>query len=284
MFRTGKRHKLTSEAGKRNERGVDPTICEAAADRVAELLDDVRRRHRRARRDASSAQPPAAPTITIAVDLPARVTGMDIAADTTVAQPARPSAATSTPGRRHADRDRRRRGAPTSPTPSTWSRRSPGSSATTTCPSVLPTGAVRPRADPRASGCAAASAARWPAPGCVEVVSFPFVGEADLDALGLPADDPRRTTLRLANPLSQRGAGDDHHAAARACSRTVARNVGRGTADLALFETATVTLPRGRGSGADPRRRPAARPTASSTSSTRRSRTSRCTSAVVARR
>ncbi len=38
MFRTGKRHRLTSEAGKRNERGVDPTICEAAADRVAELL------------------------------------------------------------------------------------------------------------------------------------------------------------------------------------------------------------------------------------------------------
>ncbi|MGI8522309.1 MAG: phenylalanine--tRNA ligase subunit beta, partial [Nocardioides sp.] len=31
MFRTGRRHRLTSEAGKRNERGVDPTICEAAA-------------------------------------------------------------------------------------------------------------------------------------------------------------------------------------------------------------------------------------------------------------
>ena len=38
MFRTGKRHRLTSEAGKRNERGVDPTICEVAADRVAELF------------------------------------------------------------------------------------------------------------------------------------------------------------------------------------------------------------------------------------------------------
>src|SRR4051795_3937708 len=38
MFRTGKRHRLTSEAGKRNERGVDPTICEVAADRVVELL------------------------------------------------------------------------------------------------------------------------------------------------------------------------------------------------------------------------------------------------------
>ena len=38
MFRTGKRHKISSEAGKRNERGVDPTICPAAADRVVELL------------------------------------------------------------------------------------------------------------------------------------------------------------------------------------------------------------------------------------------------------
>src|SRR4029078_8902692 len=38
MLRTGKRHKISSEAGKRNERGVDPTICEAAADRVVELL------------------------------------------------------------------------------------------------------------------------------------------------------------------------------------------------------------------------------------------------------
>src|SRR3954452_1116110 len=38
MFRTGKRHKLSSEAGKRNERGVDQTLPEAAADRVVELL------------------------------------------------------------------------------------------------------------------------------------------------------------------------------------------------------------------------------------------------------
>ena len=64
MFRTGKRHKLTSEAGKRNERGVDPVITPAAADRVVELLVDVRRRHRRARRDrrrrGAAAPPPIA--------------------------------------------------------------------------------------------------------------------------------------------------------------------------------------------------------------------------------
>ena len=49
MFRTGKRHKLTSEAGKRNERGVDPLLPARAADRVVELLVDVRRRHGRRR-------------------------------------------------------------------------------------------------------------------------------------------------------------------------------------------------------------------------------------------
>ncbi|MDX6281302.1 MAG: phenylalanyl-tRNA synthetase beta chain [Kribbellaceae bacterium] len=38
--------------------------------------------------------------------------------------------------------------------------------------------------------------------GLTEVVSYPFTGEADFDAMGLPADDNRRTTVKLANPLS----------------------------------------------------------------------------------
>ena len=42
--------------------------------------------------------------------------------------------------------------------------------------------------------------------GFVEVISFPFVGEADLDALGLTAEDPRRDLLRLANPLNAEAA------------------------------------------------------------------------------
>ena len=84
MFRTGRRHKLTSEAGKRNERGVDPTICEAAAERVAELL---------AKYGGGTVEPgttvvgvpPEPPKVTIPLDLPARVTGMDIASNTTIA-------------------------------------------------------------------------------------------------------------------------------------------------------------------------------------------------------
>ena len=51
--------------------------------------------------------------------------------------------------------------------------------------------------------------------GYVEVLNFPFVGEADLDRLGLDAADPRRTTLRLANPLRSEEPLHDHHAAAR---------------------------------------------------------------------
>lgn len=37
--------------------------------------------------------------------------------------------------------------------------------------------------------------------GLTEVLSYPFVGVAELDSLGLSADDPRRTCVRLANPL-----------------------------------------------------------------------------------
>ena len=84
MFRTGKRHKISSEAGKRNERGVDPTICEAAADRVVELLVQ----HGGATADPGHTvvgTPPAMPTISMAADLPSRISGLAIDADQVVA-------------------------------------------------------------------------------------------------------------------------------------------------------------------------------------------------------
>ena len=84
MFRTGKRHKLTSEAGKRNERGVDPVITPAAADRVVELLVQY---------GGGTAEPgvtvvgeaPHPAAISMAADLPARISGIDIPAETAVA-------------------------------------------------------------------------------------------------------------------------------------------------------------------------------------------------------
>lgn len=90
--------------------------------------------------------------------------------------------------------------------------------------------------------------------GMVEVVNYPFIGDADLDALLLPAGDERRDAVRLLNPLS----------AEAPCMRTTllppllgaaARNIGRGMRDIALYEMAMVTLP-------SPTRAPAPQPSA----------------------
>jgi phenylalanyl-tRNA synthetase beta chain len=78
--------------------------------------------------------------------------------------------------------------------------------------------------------------------GFVEVLTFPFVGVEAFDALGLEAGDPRRTALRLANPLS-REAPLMTTTLLPGLLETAARNLGRGSVDQALFEVATVTLP-----------------------------------------
>jgi phenylalanyl-tRNA synthetase beta chain len=78
--------------------------------------------------------------------------------------------------------------------------------------------------------------------GYVEAPSYPFVGEPELDALMIPADDPRRHALRLANPLN------DEQPLLRTTLlpgllATLRRNVGRGNTDVALFELAPVFRP-----------------------------------------
>jgi phenylalanyl-tRNA synthetase beta chain len=84
MFRTGKRHRLTSEAGKRNERGVDPTICEVAADRVAELLTTYGGGTVSAGVTVVGT-PPASASISLPVGLSAQVAGLPIEDDVVVA-------------------------------------------------------------------------------------------------------------------------------------------------------------------------------------------------------
>ncbi|MEW2385416.1 phenylalanine--tRNA ligase subunit beta [Micromonospora sp. NPDC047707] len=75
--------------------------------------------------------------------------------------------------------------------------------------------------------------------GYVEVLSQPFVAPDLADLLGLPADDPRRRAVRLANPLSEE----------EPLLRTtllgpllgvLRRNLGRGQRDLALYEVGAV--------------------------------------------
>ena len=79
--------------------------------------------------------------------------------------------------------------------------------------------------------------------GYVEVMSWPFGSRADADLLGLPTDDMRRHAVEVANPLSE----DEpllRTTLLPGLFRVLARNVGRGFADTALFEIGLVFRPR----------------------------------------
>ncbi|HEX5295449.1 MAG TPA: phenylalanine--tRNA ligase subunit beta, partial [Streptosporangiaceae bacterium] len=79
--------------------------------------------------------------------------------------------------------------------------------------------------------------------GFVEVLSSPFGPRSDADLLGLPPDDPRRPAVVVANPLSE----DEpllRTSLLPGLFRVLARNVGRGFADTALFEIGQVFRPR----------------------------------------
>ena len=74
------------------------------------------------------------------------------------------------------------------------------------------------------------------------MLSYPFVGTDQLDALNLPADDARRRAVRLVNPLS------DEQPYLRTnllvtLLDTARRNVSRGASDVAIFELGLVTRP-----------------------------------------
>jgi phenylalanyl-tRNA synthetase beta chain len=78
--------------------------------------------------------------------------------------------------------------------------------------------------------------------GLVEVLSYPFVSPAVHDAFGLDADDPRRIALRLANPLSEEQP-QLRTSMLPPLLETLRRNVGRGHSDLGLFEIGLVVRP-----------------------------------------
>jgi phenylalanyl-tRNA synthetase beta chain len=79
--------------------------------------------------------------------------------------------------------------------------------------------------------------------GYVEVLSWPFASRSDADRLGLPPEDLRRPAVVVANPLSE----DEpllRTTLLPGLFRVLARNIGRGFADTALFEIGLVFRPR----------------------------------------
>ena len=238
IFRTARRQKLPSEASKRFERGVDPLLPAYAADRVAQLLVE----HGGGAVEPGVTyvgQPPEGRSITAPVDLPARITGMEIDTETTVAHLRTVGCAVSVEGETLTAAPPSWR--PDLTDPYDLVEEVARIVGYVNVPSVLPAapagrGLTTGQRLRRRVGLALAGA------GYVEVKSHPFVGKVDFDALGLDADDVLRRTVRLQNPLSEQQP-ELTTTLLIGLLRAVARNVGRGQSDLAVFETAPVFFP-----------------------------------------
>ena len=280
IFRTARRHKLPSEASKRFERGVDPLLPACAADRVAELLVELRRRH--ASTDGVTEVGDAADAAdrsTIDADLPARITGHADRRRDRRATTCAPSAARSTsrrrprspspppPWRPDLDRPLRpRRGG----RPDRRLRRRAVGAARRPRPARGLTRAQRLR---RRVGRALAGA------GCVEVMTYPFVGDGRLR---------RARAARRRRAAPHRAAGQPavreepllhHHAAARPARGRAPATSAAAPPTWRSSRPRTVAFPTPAAAAPILRRRPAARPTTSSpTLLDGACPTSRCTS------
>jgi phenylalanyl-tRNA synthetase beta chain len=247
IARAGRRHKLSSEAGRRFERGIDRDLAPYASARAAALLLEFGGGHYVG---MTAVEAPVEPVV---IDLPSSepgaVAGMVIPRETVVAQL---EAIGCTVEGAHDLRVTPPSWRPDLTDPIDLVEEIIRLHGYDQLPSTLP-------AAPLGRGLTSAQRLRrrvgtvLASRGLVEVLSYPFVGAAELDALRLPAADSRRSAPRLANPLSEeqpflRGTLlPGLVAAAR-------RNVGRGTGDLALFEIGSVFL--GEVSGNAPLRLP----------------------------
>ncbi|MGX2998197.1 phenylalanine--tRNA ligase subunit beta [Streptomyces sp. JNUCC 64] len=238
IARTARRHKLSSEASKRFERGVDPKAASAAAQRTVDLLILLAG----GTADAGVTEfigPDAPRTIRIHADHPDRVAGVAYGRETVVRRLqevgcdvyGQDELTVTVPSWR-----------PDLTDPNDLAEEVIRLEGYENLPSTLPRppagrGLTERQRLHRRVGRALAGA------GYVEALNYPFLGEQAFDQLGLAADDPDRRTVRLVNPLS------DEEPALRTTLlpgllAALRRNDGRGSHDLALFETGLVFHPR----------------------------------------
>jgi phenylalanyl-tRNA synthetase beta chain len=231
---TARRHRLGSEASRRFERGVDGALAPAAADAAVRMLVELGGATTdRAQTDVDHRPP--RPVIVFDPELPGRLAGIDY--DEARVRVRLVDVGCEVEGER-----------PLSVTPPTWRPdllrpvdlveevvRLEGYDR---LPATVPAapagrGLTRPQRQRRQVGRMLA------ATGYVEVLSYPFVSGLSGEALLLDPGDPRRPTVRIANPVS------DEEPYLRASLlpgllAAVARNVGRGFADVALYEIGSV--------------------------------------------
>jgi phenylalanyl-tRNA synthetase beta chain len=262
--RMSRRHKLSSEASYRFERGVDRELPLVASAKAVSMLASFGGASVVPGCTHASAEVTPL-TITMHASYPDEVAGLVYGRDTVVRRlrevgcaVGQRSGQEKIPGHEHGKHDRS--AAALVVTPPTWR-------PDLTDPSDLAEEVIRlegyvnipvrmPRA-PAGRGLTARQRMRrnvsraLAGAGYVEVLSWPFGSAADADALQLPPEDPRRVAVRVANPLSE----DEpllRTTVLPGLLRVLARNVGRGFADVALFETGLVFHPRPGGSGVAP--------------------------------
>jgi phenylalanyl-tRNA synthetase beta chain len=243
VSRTQRRLHLPSEAARRYERAVDPAISVAALDRCAALLAEITGGAVSPTLTDWRGEPPrddwSLPPIRIAADLPDRFAGVAYTPGTTARRLGQIGASVVDDGEA------------LTVTPPSWRpdllqpadlveevMRLEGLEV---IPSVLPAApagrglsAVQKRR--RAVGKSLAQS------GYVEILPTPFLPAGVFDLWGLAADDPRRTTTHVLNPLE----ADRPELATTllpALLEALGRNVSRGLVDAALFALAQVVQP-----------------------------------------
>ncbi|SDJ91157.1 phenylalanine--tRNA ligase subunit beta [Streptomyces indicus] len=237
IARTARRHKLSSEASRRFERGVDPQAAAAAAQRTVDLL--VLLAGGTAEAGVTEVIAPNAPhTITIPANHPDKVAGVEYGRETVVRRLqevgcdvyGQDELVVTVPSWR-----------PDLTDPNDLAEEVIRLEGYENLPSTLPKppagmGLTDRQRLHRRVGRALAGA------GYVEALSYPFIGEQVFDQLLLEKDDPARQVVKLVNPLS------DEEPALRTTLlpgllQALRRNDGRGSHDLALFETGLVFQP-----------------------------------------
>jgi len=231
---TARRHRLPSEASRRFERGVDDALAPAAAAAAAALLTRLGGASDAAAGTDADLRP-RRPVVELDASLPSRLAGVDYDTETVV--------------RRLADVGCEVSGEHTLQVqPPSWRpdlrrdvdlveevvRLEGYSRLPVTVPSAPAGRGLTRRQRLRRTANRAIAAA-----GYVEVLTYPFVSEGVAAQLMLPEDDGRRPSVRVANPVS------DEEPYLRptllpGLLNALARNVGRGLGDVALYETGPV--------------------------------------------
>ncbi|MEU6253001.1 phenylalanine--tRNA ligase subunit beta [Streptomyces sp. NPDC047043] len=238
IARTARRHKLSSEASRRFERGVDPQAASAAAQRTVDLL--VLLAGGTAEAGVTEVIAPSAPhTITVPANHPDKVAGVDYGREIVVRRLqevgcdvyGQDELIVTVPSWR-----------PDLDDVNDLAEEVIRLEGYENLPSTLPKlpsgrGLTHRQRLHRRVGRALAGA------GYVEAPNYPFIGEQVFDQLLLAADDPKRRVVKLTNPLN------DEEPALRTSLlpgllAALRRNDGRGSHELALFETGLVFLPR----------------------------------------